>query len=1028
MPVDFHEHSFRDFKCTPVQVEKTLAPGFDNRGYMGKTNRLAAIALLLIATACGSSGGGGSTSQGNTAGSTFGVVRLLSHTPADDAVQVALDATIMLEFDADIAIETLADEDTWLRASGSSSDVPVSFTRGANGRVACQPNAELQPETDYVFQLSALTSDLSGRILDVTTSFAFRTFDSTPPTITGFNIANGATSVPRTGAFTLSFDEAIKQQSINNQTLYLRDVFGGRFECESTATGQSIVIAPYADLPGDRQFFVIATTALTDRADNNLVSQYQTSFRTIADSEQPTVSSAWPAINSTNVSPKVQPTFAFSESMDPATVEAVSLLFQDEFGSIISFAIDATLDQRTLRVRPLVTLQRNRSYTMAFMLGAAAATDVSGNGLQATQALTFRTGDDETAPTITATSPTAGETRVPGSLIAEVQFDEELDANWVNATTITLTVDGEAWPTVIDLVDGNLLRITPILPLPTSTDCTLTMLGGQDGIHDLAGNVLAADAEWIFTTSIDSELPEALLIPPDSATSVAPSSNVSIVFDAPMDPSTLTDTTILVTDDAGNPISGERQLSADNRVVTFVPSNNLAANMYHRVRVVGGSSGARRTTGNWFDSDRASRFRTGDSNDAIAPTVTTTINGIPEARRDGLVVPPTGFTIDVSATDSSYQWVNMGSVEVELAGGFGPSAEALLATARISYNALQVEVPEDMPLSAGSWTLTVWVSDLSGNRGMSNVIPFEVDNPSGAALPFERTQVVWVRTDLDRDGNGRSDFSDDMLRLGFASLNDPAGTNARMERILLDGILAKANTIYRRGQRGEPIDSGSVQLRFSTREPIALPHMQIMLGGLDPEGNRTRQYGAESTGVLGRAYYDYRNGNTSERNTATSPGLGVFPAEMFLYQANIHAQVYPSFQTLFASKFLPICADMGGTPAGSSALDATVLSATFDYDNATTSQRARWNTIMNAADDWAAVIGVILAHEVGHSVGLVAPGAMPGGLFGDSSLHDTYASAAEVMAASVGYEAMTSLDYQFRDIDLAYLRQRILLR
>ena len=53
---------------------------------------------------------------------------------------------------------------------------------------------------------------------------------------------------------------------------------------------------------------------------------------------------------------------------------------------------------------------------------------------------------------------------------------------------------------------------------------------------------------------------------------------------------------------------------------------------------------------------------------------------------------------------------------------------------------------------------------------------------------------------------------------------------------------------------------------------------------------------------------------------------------------------------------------------------------------------------------------------------------MPNGLFGDSSLHDTYASAAEVMAASVGYEAMTSLDYQFRDIDLAYLRQRILLR
>ena len=180
--------------------------------------------------------------------------------------------------------------------------------------------------------------------------------------------------------------------------------------------------------------------------------------------------------------------------------------------------------------------------------------------------------------------------------------------------------------------------------------------------------------------------------------------------------------------------------------------------------------------------------------------------------------------------------------------------------------------------------------------------------------------------------------------------------------------------------------------------------------------------------MLGRAFYDYRNGNPAERNTASSPGLGIFPAEMWLYQTHIHLQVWPSYQTAFAQRFRPLCPDMGGTPAGAHALDAIVLSPGFDYATATTAQRARWQTIMDAADDWAAVIGIILAHEVGHSVGLVAPGPAPSGLFGDSSLHDTYAGATEVMAPSVGYEAMTSLDYAFRDIDLAYLRQRVLLR
>jgi hypothetical protein len=73
-------------------------------------------------------------------------------------------------------------------------------------------------------------------------------------------------------------------------------------------------------------------------------------------------------------------------------------------------------------------------------------------------------------------------------------------------------------------------------------------------------------------------------------------------------------------------------------------------------------------------------------------------------------------------------------------------------------------------------------------------------------------------------------------------------------------------------------------------------------------------------------------------------------------------------------------------------------------------------------------MGIILAHEVGHSVGLVAPGASPGGLYGDSSLHNTFAGATDVMAPSVGYEAMITLDYRFRDLDIAYLRHKVLLR
>jgi hypothetical protein len=1000
---------------------------------MGKETRIAAIGLLISAAACGSGSGGGSSSggtsgSGNTVGSVFHAVNLINHSPANNALQVPLNATIRLEFDTDMSLDSFRDEDTWLRRADSDTNVPVTFSRSSNGWIDCQPDSDLQAETDYVFQLSPLTSDLSGRILDVTSSFAFRSFDQRPPSITGFDVANGSTSVSRTRSFTLSLDEAVDPDSISGTTLYLRDVFDTRYECECTTIGQTIVIDPHTDLPGDRQFFIVATTALCDSVGNELEEQFQTSFYTQTDSQQPSVVDTWPQFNATDMSPHLQPTFTFSESMDPSTVEAVSLLFQDEYGSIIPFAIDATLDQRTLRVRPMAQLHENRRYTLEFLLGAAATTDVSGNGLIATQELTFTTGSDNVSPTLIESSPTHGESQVPGVLVAEFTFDEDIDALRVNETTAKLLVAGKPWASVIELADDNTVRVTPIMTLPVDTLCTLTLVGGQSGLRDLAGNAFAADKSISFTTSNDSELPEAMIMPPNGSVAIATSSHVSIVFDAPMDPATLTTSTILITDDYGTPINGSHTVSANNRVVIFEPDNNLPPYAYYRVLIRSGNHGARRLTGNWFDRDQLSRFRTGQAIDTTTPTITATVNGIPSSRREGMVLPPAGFTIDITTSDEFSQWVDMGSIKVDLTGGTGPTSESLLATATIGVDSVQIQVTESSPLSTGTWTLTASAADLSGNSTQSEAISFEVNNPDSGSMPFERTQLVWVRTDLDRDDNGTEDFIDDMVRLGFNTDGDPIGTNAYMQKVLLDGILAKANHIYHRGSRGEPLDNGTVQLRFLTREPSLLPHMQIALGGLDPEGDRTRTYGSESTGVLGRAYYDYRNSNPTERNTGSSPGLGVFPAEMWLYQSYIHAQAYPSFQTQFASKFLAICPNMGGTPAGSNPYDAAVLNASFDYDSATPSQRARWNAIMSAADDWAAVIGVILAHEVGHSVGLVAPGAMPNGLFGDSSLHDTYANAAEVMAPSVGYNSMTSLDYEFRDIDLAYLRMRILLR
>jgi len=1000
-------------------------------GHISQTSKPATWAIALLLASCGSGGGDSAApaSPGATNAASIGTVHLVDHEPANGAVQVDPAAVIVLRFDARMAIESFGDADTWLRAAGAAAPVAGTFELSSHNRVYFRPQAPLQLETDYTFQLSALTCDEDGRILDQEVRFAFRTLDTTPPTLIGIDVAAGAIGVARDRAFRLQFHERLAPASVMATTLFVSDAFGVRYKANLACDGDAVVLDPTAELPGDRQFLLVATTGLRDLAGNALASASSTPFHTAPDVDAPAVVDTWPAPGQLAVSPRAQPHIFFDESMDPTTVDSTSLGFIDEFGAIVPFTVAASDDQRTLYLVPSAPLVADRGYTLAFALGESAATDVSGNALAATQPHSFRTGVDDVAPAVTASEPADGSDRVPSDVVTTVTFDEALDPAWLDERTVELLVAGEAWETLVEATTPVSVRVTPLVPLPLRASCQLRFRGGHEGVRDLHGNLLAADLEIGFTTSDDAGTPTAMILPPNGAIHVAVNAQVAIAFDAPMDPNTLHAGTLAVTDDDGVAVPGSWQAAASARGVRFTPSQPFPAGAWRRVVVRAGQDGVRRASGNWLRADTTSRFRIGASVDLAAPTVTCTVNGVAAARKQGLTLPPSGFTIDFDANDAAGGHIDVASAQILLDGpGTPPDAAALLREGVLGRDFARLVAPSSTRLAGGDWTLRVRVSDLAGNFGESAALAFHVAEPAAAIVPFERTQVVWVRAELDRDGNGVADFDDDMTRLGLAVAGGNATAIAFVRTTLLNAVLTQTSRLYGRGDRGEPRGSDSAAVRLTTREPIKVPHMQIALGGFDPDGPRHRGFGAASTGVLGRALFDLRNGNPAERNTTSSPGLGVFPAEMFVYQSQLHLQVWPSYMTRFAERFLPLCPAMGGTPVGAHPHDAAALRAGFDPVAATSAQRARRQTVLAAVDDWAAVVGIVLAHEIGHSVGLVAPGDAPTGLYGDASLHNTFAGATEVMSSTIGYESMTTLSYAFRDLDMAYLRHRTLLR
>ena len=85
----------------------------------------------------------------------------------------------------------------------------------------------------------------------------------------------------------------------------------------------------------------------------------------------------------------------------------------------------------------------------------------------------------------------------------------------------------------------------------------------------------------------------------------------------------------------------------------------------------------------------------------------------------------------------------------------------------------------------------------------------------------------------------------------------------------------------------------------------------------------------------------------------------------------------------------------GGTPIGEHSDDATVLGSGFDRtaNGNTQAQNDRYDAIIDAIEAAAGSVSGVVAHEIGHSTGLVPDGGPKTGLFGNAHRTNTFTEA-----------------------------------
>ncbi len=379
----------------------------------------------------------------------------------------------------------------------------VPGTTGYSGvSMVFVPASNLAANTTYTATVSTGAKDLAGNALASDYVWSWTTSsatDTTPPTVTSTTIANGASNVAVNTKVGATFSEAMDPLTITNTSFTLKQTLGASAVAGSTSySGVNALFTPTSALIENTNYTATITTVATDLAGNPMANNYSWSWTTTlaTDTTRPTVTNTINANGAINVAVNTKVGATFSEALDPLTVTNVNFTLKQ---TVSGTAVAGTISYSGVNAvfSPSANLQAGTQYTATVKGGATGVEDLADNAMAAdfTWSWTTAAAADTTAPLVTLVNPADLALNVPVTSSVNATFNEAMDALTINTANFKVTG-------VTGVVTFNALTkvatFTPITALTAGTTYTATVTRGA---HDLAGNALAADKVWTFTTA-----------------------------------------------------------------------------------------------------------------------------------------------------------------------------------------------------------------------------------------------------------------------------------------------------------------------------------------------------------------------------------------------------------------------------------------------------------------------------------------------------------------------------------------------
>lgn len=300
-------------------------------------------------------------------------------------------------------------------------------------------------------------------------------------------------------------------------------------------------------------------------------------------------------------------TATFSHAMDPATLSGAAGAANFTLacptatpvtGGVVTYQATGNIATLTL---PAASLPFSTLCTATI---TTSAHDSTGAALASNFVWTFTSGTaaDTIPPTVILTVPVDGVTGVATNTLVSASFSEAMDPAMITGTNFTVvntTAGGTAVAGAVSYAVGSkVATFTPAASLASGTLFTATI---TSAVTDLAGNLMAANKVWIFTTGAaasTSVIPGIAGTPGASATdptvnssnpsngainvptSTNGSNNVvtgkvlTATFSQAMNPATITPVGVFTLKEtvAGTNVAGTVVMNTANTIATFTPT------------------------------------------------------------------------------------------------------------------------------------------------------------------------------------------------------------------------------------------------------------------------------------------------------------------------------------------------------------------------------------------------------------------------------------------------------------------------